>query len=65
MDAERAHWDKVYESKAEAAVSWYQPHSALSLKLIAQASPDGKASVIDVGVPPPWSTIFSRKVSPT
>ena len=49
MDAERAHWDKVYETKAETAVSWYQPHSALSLNLIARASPDGKASVIDVG----------------
>lgn len=49
MNAERAHWDKVYETKAETAVSWYQPHSALSLKLIARASPDGKASVIDVG----------------
>ena len=49
MDAERAHWDKVYETKAETAVSWYQPRSALSLKLIARASPDSKASVIDVG----------------
>ena len=49
MDAQRAHWDKVYETKAETAVSWYQPHSALSLNLIARAPPDGKASVIDVG----------------
>ena len=49
MDAERAHWDKVYETKAETAVSWYQPHSALSLKLIARALPNRKASVIDVG----------------
>jgi SAM-dependent methyltransferase len=49
MDAERAHWDKVYETKADTAVSWYQPHSALSLNLITRASPDPKASVIDVG----------------
>jgi SAM-dependent methyltransferase len=49
MDALRGHWDKVYETKAESAVSWYQPHPALSLKLIQLASPDGGASVIDVG----------------
>ena len=39
MDALRGHWDKVYETKAESAVSWYQTHSALSLKLIRLASP--------------------------
>jgi SAM-dependent methyltransferase len=49
MNAERAHWDKVYETKAETAVSWYQPRSLLSLKLIESASSDSKASVIDVG----------------
>lgn len=49
MDAERAHWDKVYETKAETAVSWYQPRCFVSLKLIKSASPDDKASVIDVG----------------
>jgi SAM-dependent methyltransferase len=49
MDAERAHWDKVYDDKAETAVSWYQPHSATSLKWIETASPNRDASVIDVG----------------
>ncbi len=49
MDAERAHWDKVYDTKAETAVSWYQRHSAISLKWIEAASPHRDASVIDVG----------------
>jgi SAM-dependent methyltransferase len=49
MDAERGHWDKVYATQAETAVSWYQPRSALSLQLIEAASLDGNASVIDVG----------------
>lgn len=49
MDAERAHWDKLYKTKAETAVSWYQPHSAISLKWIMETSPTRLASVIDVG----------------
>ena len=49
MPAERAHWDKVYTTKAETAVSWYQPHPAVSLKWIKETSPTRLASVIDVG----------------
>ncbi len=47
MSDERAHWDNVYTTKAETAVSWYQPRSERSLQLIRSASPDG--SVLDVG----------------
>lgn len=49
MGGSRSHWDNVYVTKAETAVSWFQPHSIRSLELIDSASPDRKASVIDVG----------------
>ncbi len=44
-----AHWEKVYKTKAPDAVSWYRPHLDRSLELIEFASPDRKASIIDVG----------------
>jgi 2-polyprenyl-3-methyl-5-hydroxy-6-metoxy-1,4-benzoquinol methylase len=49
MGGSRSHWDNVYVTKAETAVSWFQPHSIRSLELIDSASPDREASVIDVG----------------
>jgi SAM-dependent methyltransferase len=49
MGGSRSHWDNVYATKAETAVSWFQPHSLRSLELIDSASPDRQASVIDVG----------------
>jgi hypothetical protein len=49
MGSTRSHWDDVYDGKPATAVSWYQPHSALSLKLIEAASPGHASSVIDVG----------------
>ena len=49
MGGTRGHWDKVYATKAETAVSWYQPRSARSLELIGAASPARTASLIDVG----------------
>jgi len=45
----RRHWDNVYTTKSPDAVSWYQPHLARSLELIARAAPDLSASIIDVG----------------
>lgn len=45
MDA-KAHWEKVYATKAPEAVSWYRPHLDTSLALIEKIGP---ASVIDVG----------------
>ena len=45
----KAHWEKVYQTKAPDAVSWYAPHLDTSLKLIEQASPDKQAAIIDVG----------------
>jgi len=49
MGGSRGHWEDVYTAKRDTAVSWYQPHSVRSLELIERASPDGRASVIDVG----------------
>lgn len=45
----RKHWDRVYTAKAPGTVSWYQPHLARSLELIARAAPDTSAAIIDVG----------------
>ena len=49
MSDSRRHWDRVYTTKAPEAVSWYQPHLARSLELIARAAPDPAAAIIDVG----------------
>ena len=46
----RVHWETVYASKAETAVSWYQPQSLLSVQLIAQATAsDLAAPIVDIG----------------
>lgn len=45
----REHWERAYKTKAETAVSWYQPFPAKSLELIGSAAPDVAASVIDIG----------------
>ncbi len=43
------HWDKIYAAKRPDAVSWYQQHADISLRLIREtgAAPDG--AIIDVG----------------
>jgi 2-polyprenyl-3-methyl-5-hydroxy-6-metoxy-1,4-benzoquinol methylase len=45
----KAHWEKVYSTKASTEVSWFQEHAALSLKLIRDAAVPATASIIDVG----------------
>ena len=42
------HWEGVYSTKAEDAVSWYQRHSSRSLSYIAAAATPSSA-IIDVG----------------
>jgi 2-polyprenyl-3-methyl-5-hydroxy-6-metoxy-1,4-benzoquinol methylase len=44
-----AHWEKVYNTKAPDAVSWYRPHLETSLALIERAAGGCSASIIDVG----------------
>jgi len=48
MDA-KAHWEKVYTTKAPDAVSWYRRHLETSLALIERAAVARSASIIDVG----------------
>ena len=49
-DASRqAHWEKVYASKRENELSWFQENPAPSLDLIAKAAATAASSVIDVG----------------
>ena len=45
----QAHWQGVYETKAENEVSWYQEHPAASQSLIRDTGLDAGARVIDVG----------------
>ncbi len=44
-----AHWEKIYNTKAPEAVSWYRPHLETSLGLIERAAGGLSASIIDVG----------------
>lgn len=48
MDA-KTHWEKVYQSKAPDAVSWYRAHLETSLALIERAAGAHSASIVDVG----------------
>jgi 2-polyprenyl-3-methyl-5-hydroxy-6-metoxy-1,4-benzoquinol methylase len=48
MDAQ-THWEIVYGTKAQDAVSWYRPHLERSLELIEHAAHGPLASIIDVG----------------
>lgn len=45
----KAHWEKVYQTKAVDEVSWYRPHLEISLRLIEHATLDTSSAVIDVG----------------
>ncbi len=43
------HWEKIYSARSPEAVSWYQPHADLSLRLIRNCGIDLTAPIIDVG----------------
>lgn len=45
----KEHWEGIYASKAETAVSWFQAEPRLSLELIAAVAPAGGGRIIDVG----------------
>ena len=45
----KQHWENVYTTKAADAVSWFQPHAALSLDLIKSSGAGKEAGIIDVG----------------
>ena len=48
-EARQAHWEGVYTSKEETAVSWFQDNPAPSLELIERAGPAQDADIIDIG----------------
>jgi 2-polyprenyl-3-methyl-5-hydroxy-6-metoxy-1,4-benzoquinol methylase len=45
----KAHWEKVYRTKAPDAVSWYRPHLETSLALIERTGAGPSSAIIDVG----------------
>ncbi|MBB3059879.1 class I SAM-dependent methyltransferase [Microbulbifer rhizosphaerae] len=45
----KSHWEKVYTTKSEDEVSWFQEHAEVSLKLIEQTGAPKSAQIIDVG----------------
>jgi 2-polyprenyl-3-methyl-5-hydroxy-6-metoxy-1,4-benzoquinol methylase len=45
----KTHWEKVYTTKTETGVSWYQDDPKLSLELIGAFAPTEGGRIIDVG----------------
>lgn len=45
----REHWEKVYQTKNETDVSWYQPHLQRSLDLILHTGIGRDARIVDIG----------------
>ncbi|WP_323844292.1 class I SAM-dependent methyltransferase [Microbulbifer magnicolonia] len=43
------HWEKIYSSKSEDEVSWFQEHAEVSVRLIEQTGAPKSANIIDVG----------------
>ena len=48
-DKIKSHWENVYKTKEADAVSWYQPTSNKSIKLIEMSHPNRDAKIIDIG----------------
>jgi SAM-dependent methyltransferase len=49
MSHAQEHWNRVYGSKAETEVSWFQLRPEKSLQLIEVAAPDRSTPIIDAG----------------
>ena len=45
----KEHWERIYQEKESQALSWYQEKPETSLRLIAVATLDMNAGIIDVG----------------
>jgi trans-aconitate methyltransferase len=45
----QAHWQNVYQTKGERAVSWFQERPDISLDLIHATGVDASVSIIDIG----------------
>jgi SAM-dependent methyltransferase len=48
-DTRQEHWDTVFTTKADEAVSWYQPTPETSLRLIRACNLPKEACILDVG----------------
>ena len=48
-ESRQAHWEKVYTTKGENEVSWFQENHAWPLDLIAKAGASTASAIIDVG----------------
>lgn len=46
---EKSHWETVYTTKKSDEVSWFQPHSSVSLDLIQKLEGNKGAQIMDVG----------------
>src|SRR5260370_30754815 len=49
VESRQAHWEKVYASKAENEVSWFQENPTPSLDLFTKVGATSASAVIDVG----------------
>jgi 2-polyprenyl-3-methyl-5-hydroxy-6-metoxy-1,4-benzoquinol methylase len=49
MEKQQEHWEKVYQTKASDAVSWFQEHATRSLEIIRSIGATSDAQIIDVG----------------
>jgi len=49
MTERSEHWERVYQQKGSAGVSWYRPHLEQSLALIAATGLDRRARIVDIG----------------
>ena len=47
--AEQQHWDKVYSTKAEDEVSWFQPYPKTSMEFVELFGLPLDANIIDIG----------------
>lgn len=45
----KAHWEKVYTTKAPDTVSWFQPHAKTSVRSIHETGLGRDAAIVDVG----------------
>lgn len=45
----QAHWERIYQTRQPAELSWYRPHLETSLQLIAEAGAGRNAHIIDIG----------------
>lgn len=47
--SEQQHWDKIYSTKAEDEVSWFQPYPETSMKFVELFNLPLNANIIDIG----------------